>query len=93
MINLFYGLIFMNLLFVTSAVSVVKPSRGSVVASIVAALAWLLFNGPLEGQVLWSVTSHNGLTVSDLLGFAALGIAVRGWMKVRNTRKSHNSGR
>lgn len=83
MTSLFYGVLFMNLLFVTSAVCLVKPSRLSAVATVVAAVLWILFNGPLEGQVLWSVTSTNGLTVSDLLSFVALGIAVRGLRRVR----------
>jgi hypothetical protein len=91
MISLFYGLIFMNLLFVTTAVCLLKPSMGSAVATAVAAVAWLLFNGPLEGQVLWSLNSQHGLTVSDLLGFAVFGVAVRGWIRVRSRRESNNS--
>ncbi|MDI9915049.1 hypothetical protein [Rhodococcus sp. IEGM 1379] len=91
MTSLFYGLIFMNLLFVTSAVCLLKPSTASAVATAVAAVAWILFNGPLEGQVLWSLNSQHGLTVSDLLGFAAFGIAVRGWIRVRSRREVNNS--
>lgn len=87
MIGVFYGLVFMNLLFVTSTVCLMKPSRASVLATCGAAVAWLLFNGPLEGQVLISVTPQNGLTVSDLFSFIAFGIAARGWMQVRGPRR------
>ena len=39
-----------------------------------ASLAWVLFNGTLEGPVLTPLTAGHGITVSDLLG--VLGVAV-----------------
>ncbi|MCE4268233.1 hypothetical protein [Rhodococcus globerulus] len=93
MTALFYGMVFMNLLFVTSTVCLVKPSRISAIAAAFAALMWLLLNGPLEGQVLWSLTPENGLTVSDLFSFVAFGIAARGWFVAGNRRRGNRFGR
>ena len=45
MIGIFYGLVFMNLLFVTSTVCLMKPSKASVVATACAGVAWLFFVG------------------------------------------------
>jgi hypothetical protein len=39
-----------------------------------ASLAWVLFNGTLEGAVLTGLTAGHGITVSDLLG--VVGVAV-----------------
>lgn len=40
------------------------------------AVAWILFNGPLEGPVLLTLTREHGVTVSDLLSLVALGVAL-----------------
>ncbi|MFE4498523.1 hypothetical protein ACFRFQ_01610 [Rhodococcus sp. NPDC056743] len=93
MTALFYGMVFMNLLFVTSTVCLVKPSRISAIATAFAALMWLLLNGPLEGQVLWTLTPENGLTVSDLFSFVAFGIAARGWFVAGGRRRGNRYGR
>ncbi|MGC0365763.1 hypothetical protein ABH922_003747 [Rhodococcus sp. 27YEA15] len=91
--QLFYGLVCMNLLFVTSAVCVVKPSTWSVAATVFSAVAWLFFNGPLEGNVLISINREHGLTVSDLLSFVAIAVAARGWMQHRGLTGNSDTGR
>jgi hypothetical protein len=40
-----------------------------------ASLAWVLFNGRLEGAVLAPLTAGHGITVSDLLGVVGVGVA------------------
>ena len=36
---------------------------------------WLLVDGPLEGQTLWSATRGRGLTVGDLCAVPSLAVA------------------
>jgi hypothetical protein len=74
---LFYGLVLLNLLFVTGAWCLARPSRAAAIVLIIFSVLWVLFNGPLEGHVLLSYTSDNGLTESDLLSLVGLGIALR----------------
>ena len=38
---------------------------------------WLLVNGPVEGLVLWELSSDHGLTAADLAGL--VGLAVAAW--------------
>jgi hypothetical protein len=74
---LFYGLVLLNLLFVTGAWCLARPSRAAAIVLIIFSVLWVLFNGPIEGHVLLSYTYQNGLTESDLLSLAGLGIALR----------------
>jgi hypothetical protein len=81
---LFYGLVLLNLLFVTGAWCLARPSRSAAVVLIVVSGLWVLFNGPIEGHVLLSYTDTNGLTESDLLSLAGLVIALRAlWLRRR----------
>ena len=41
-----------------------------------ASAAWVLFNGPIEGPILLTLSKNHGLTVSDLL--AVVGVLVAG---------------
>jgi hypothetical protein len=50
--------------------------RAAAVLLLPASLAWVLFNGPIEGAVLLTVTRSHGLTVSDLLGVLGTAVAV-----------------
>ena len=59
---LFYGLVLLNLLFVTGAWCLARPSRAAAVVLIFVSVLWVLFNGPIEGHVLLSYTYQNGLT-------------------------------
>jgi hypothetical protein len=45
-----------------------RVRRAAAVLLLPASVAWVLFNGPIEGAVLLTVTPDHGLTVSDLLG-------------------------
>ncbi len=47
----------------------------SAAALVVAAFAWLLLNGPVEGPVLWQFSSSHGVTVADLGSVAAVLLA------------------
>ncbi|PHV65358.1 hypothetical protein [Williamsia muralis] len=81
---LFYGLVLLNLLFVTGAWCLARPSRAAAVVLIFVAVLWVLFNGPIEGHVLLSYTYQNGLTESDLLSLAGVIIALRAlWIRRR----------
>jgi hypothetical protein len=81
---LFYGLVLLNLLFVTGAWCLARPSRAAAVVLIFVSVLWVLFNGPIEGHVLLSYTYENGLTESDLLSLAGLIIALRAlWIRRR----------
>ncbi|CAM3177249.1 hypothetical protein [Williamsia muralis] len=81
---LFYGLVLLNLLFVTGAWCLARPSRAAAVVLIFVSVLWVLFNGPIEGHVLLSYTYQNGLTESDLLSLAGLIIALRAlWIRRR----------
>lgn len=81
---LFYGLVLLNLLFVTAAWTLARPSRQAAVVLIVVSILWILFNGPIEGHVLLSFTYENGLTESDLLSAAGFAIAARAlWRRRR----------
>jgi hypothetical protein len=81
---LFYGLVLLNLLFVTGAWCLARPSRGAAVVLIIVSGLWVLFNGPIEGHVLLSYTDQNGLTESDLLSLAGVIIALRAlWLRRR----------
>lgn len=42
---------------------------------VVVAVIWVLVDGPVEGATLVVVTPDHGLTVADLLSFAALAVA------------------
>ncbi len=46
-------------------------------------LLWLLVNRDFEGPVLLSLTSHNGLTASDLVGLAGFVISAGLWLRLR----------
>ena len=81
---LFYGLVLLNLLFVTGAWCLARPSHAAAVVLIFVSVLWVLFNGPIEGHVLLSYTYQNGLTESDLLSLAGLIIALRAlWIRRR----------
>ena len=52
--------------------------RGRRVAAVLLlplAVAWVLFNGPIEGPILLTFSSDHGLTVSDLLAVVAVLVA------------------
>jgi hypothetical protein len=62
---------------VVCAVLAIRGNRLAALALIPLSLAWLVFNTPFEGPTLIVLSWSHGLTVSDLIAVAGLGIA--GW--------------
>lgn len=89
--TLFYPLVFMNLLFATSAWCLAAPTRVSSVATVIAAVFWVFGNGPLEGGILFEITRTHGVTVSDLLAVGAVLIAVWASWPARSPRVARRS--
>lgn len=56
-------------------VALVTPKLTVAALLVVAAVLWVLFNGPVEGRTLIVVTPNHGLTEADLLSVAAVGLA------------------
>jgi hypothetical protein len=53
---------------VASAVVAGRGGRGSAAMLALVSVVWLLVNGPMEGRVLWAVSTTHGLTAADLAG-------------------------
>jgi hypothetical protein len=60
-----------------------RRQRTGVVLLALLSLLWLLVNHAFEGPVLFSVTSTNGLTASDLVGLAGFVVSVGLWLRLR----------
>lgn len=82
MLELFISLAGLILLLAATSWCLARPSKRSAATTLVAAVAWILVNGPLEGPVLWVVTPSHGLTVADLFSAAALLVSVRAYRRV-----------
>jgi hypothetical protein len=85
--QLFYSIAAMNALFFSMAWCAAKPNRWSILAVVTFALVWPFANGNLEGDVLFTVNSTTGITVSDLLSVLAATIALCQAMRIRRTRR------
>jgi hypothetical protein len=53
-----------------------RRRRTTALLLLPASAAWMLFNGPIEGPILLTISSSHGVTVSDLL--AVVGVLVAG---------------
>jgi hypothetical protein len=53
-----------------------RRRRATALLLLPASAAWMLFNGPIEGPILLTITTSHGVTVSDLL--AVVGVVVAG---------------
>lgn len=60
---------------ILTAAATIRGSRTAALALIPVSLAWLVLNGPFEGPTLVVLSWSHGITASDLLSFAGLGIA------------------
>ena len=60
------------------------PRRAAALLLLPASAAWVLFNGPIEGPILLTLSTNHGLTVSDLL--AVVGVLVAGAVLVLGDR-------
>jgi hypothetical protein len=66
---------------------------GSVILALLA-LVWLAADHGFEGAVLLTVTHTHGLTLTDLIGLAGLGVAIWLWFRLRRTgRQASGRGR
>ena len=84
----FYSLVTMCSLFAASTWCLARPHLLSSLAAAVASVLWVLFNGPLEGHVLYVVDAEHGLTASDLLSAVGVSIAAWGtWTTMRRRRR------
>ncbi len=63
-------------LLLTALIARSRLRRAAAVLLLPAGVAWVLFNGPLEGAVLLTLTSSHGVTTSDLLAVVAVVVAV-----------------
>lgn len=85
--QVFHALVIMNLLFVSGAWCLARPSRAAAVVVLVASVLWVLFNGPIEGHVLVVLSpGRHGITESDLL--AVVGAGVGAWALALTSRRA-----
>ncbi|MDH3052447.1 hypothetical protein QEN42_21700 [Gordonia alkanivorans] len=85
--SVFHALVLLNLLFVTGAWCLARPSyRASAVMAVVS-VAWLLWNGPIEGRVLVSININHGFTESDILSILGVVIAAVTFVRTRERRR------
>jgi hypothetical protein len=61
--QLFYSIAAMNALFSSMAWCAAKPTRWSILAVLTFALIWPFANGSLEGDILFTLNSTNGIGV------------------------------
>ena len=85
--QIFHALVIMNLLFVSGAWCLARPSRPAAFVVAAASVLWVLFNGPIEGHVLVVLSpGRHGITESDLLAVLGAGIAL--WALVMTGRRA-----
>lgn len=63
-----------------------RQRSGTVVLAL-ASVTWFLVDQAFEGMVLIDVTSHNGLTTSDLVGVLGLVLALGQWLRLTRRRR------
>jgi hypothetical protein len=81
--QLFYSIAAMNALFSSMAWCAAKPNQWSIMAMLTFALIWPFANGNLEGDLLLTVNSASGITVSDLFSVLAAVIALIQVIRIR----------
>ena len=81
--DFFHALVLLNLLFACGLWALMRPSgRASLVLAGVA-VAWIIWNGPIEGATLIAFSSRHGVTGSDLLSLVAFWIAGSSYERMR----------
>lgn len=68
-----------------------KPNRWSILAVLTFALIWPFVNGNLEGDVLLTINSTTGITISDLLSVVAAVIALIQAIRIRRAVRGDQS--
>jgi len=89
--QLFYSIAAMNALFASMAWCAARPNRWSILAVLTFALIWPFANGTLEGDILLTVDSTSGITVSDLLSVLAAAIALVQAIRIHRHRAREKS--
>lgn len=64
------------LLCVVVVVTLTWPAWWVRLVLVLVSVGWLVANGPVEGDVLWSLDATHGITVADLFGVAGVAIAL-----------------
>ncbi|MFW0795272.1 hypothetical protein AAFP30_15770 [Gordonia sp. CPCC 205515] len=82
-IDAFHALVILNLLFATAGWVLARPSRPAAAVLVAVGIAWIVWNGPLEGATLISFDPDHGITEFDLLSVVAFGIAGWAWWRTR----------
>jgi hypothetical protein len=77
-------LVFLVGLLVATLGSRGRSRRVTALLLLPASAAWMLFNGPIEGPILLTISSSHGVTVSDLL--AVVAVLVAGAVLLRGER-------
>ncbi|MBD0863963.1 hypothetical protein IA539_22590 [Gordonia sp. zg691] len=84
---LFHACVLLNLLFISGAWCIARPTYRAAVALGGVAVAWLIWNHPLEGYVLFEVRPGRGFTESDVLSVLALAVAASTLTRTRDRRR------
>ncbi|MGV6993835.1 hypothetical protein ACUY3U_20755 [Gordonia amicalis] len=85
--SVFHALVLLNLLFVTGAWCLARPSYRAAAVLAFLSIAWLFGNGPIEGRVLVSITLSHGFTESDILSIIGVVIAAITFGRTRERRR------
>jgi len=85
--SVFHALVLLNLLFVTGAWCLARPSYRAAGALAAVSVAWFMWNGPVEGRVLISVNINHGFTESDILSILGVVIAAVTFVRTRERRR------
>ncbi|MDJ0455350.1 hypothetical protein [Gordonia amicalis] len=85
--SVFHALVILNLLFVTGAWSLARPSYRAAAVLALLSVAWLFGNGPIEGRVLVSITLNHGFTESDVLSIIGVAVAAITFVRTRERRR------
>ncbi|GAB91022.1 hypothetical protein [Gordonia rhizosphera] len=83
--DLFHALVLLNLLFACGLWTLLRPSLPAASALTIVSTAWVIWNKPLEGDLIVPIIERHGVTESDLLALAGFVIAV--WAVTRVTRR------
>lgn len=81
--SVFHALVLLNLLFVSGAWCLARPTYRAAAVLACLSVAWLLGNGPIEGRVLVSITINHGFTESDVLSIIGVVVAAITFVRTR----------
>lgn len=81
------------LLCIVVVVTLTWPTWWVRLVLVLVSVAWLVVNGPVEGDVLWVLDSAHRLTVADLFGLAGVVIAVLVQFSPRRPRRRRSGVR